>query len=226
MKKKKKFTPKTNPSVLRTKPTLSPNSVNSTWISKSTALQFSSAIVTEGHGSAQRNSCQLHSAPRELLWPHRRFLGLWEPRLLEVFPQHLVTTSLRTALLDASKHCLGGFLQRKKEEKNSHCACMFTQGNESACLQAHMGLNALKSMEVHCDWQWAPGMPSKKSKGLGAASMGQVVTWPDRELCPCAAGKNWSRLSYSKKCVAFLGTVFKYHGEVYSVLSPQRARNC
>lgn len=41
-------------------------------------------------------------------------------------------------------------------------------------------------------------MPSKKSKGLGGAraemlsgdSMGQVVTWPDRELCPCAAGKN------------------------------------
>lgn len=189
-KEKKKTTPKTNPSILRTKPTVSPNRVNTTWISKSTALHFSSAIVNEGRGSAQRNSCQLRSAPGELLWAHRRLLGLWEPQLLEVFPQHLGTSSIRTALLGASKHCLGGFLQRKKEEKNAHCACMFTQGNKSACLQAHMGPNALKSMEIHCDWQWAPGMPSKKSKGLGGAraemlsgaSMGQVVTWPDGAL--------------------------------------------
>lgn len=176
MKKKKKFTPKTNPSILCTKPTLSPNPVNSTWISKSTALQFSSAIVTEGHGSAQRNSCQLHSAPRELLWAHRRSLGLWEPRLLEVFPQHLLTSSLRTAVLDASKHCFGGFLQRKKEEKKFPL-CMHVHPREWERLFA--STHGAKCPEVNGNTLWL-AMSSRhafKEKQRAEESQGRDAVW-------------------------------------------------
>lgn len=210
-KEEKKNTPKTNPSILRTKPTVSPNRVNTTWISKSTALHFSSAIVNEGRGSAQRNSCQLRSAPGELLWAHRRLLGLWEPQLLEVFPQHLGTSSIRTALLGASKHCLGGFLQRKKEEKLPTVHACSPKGTRALVCKHTWGQMPWSQWKYSVTGNELQACLQRKAKGWGEPGQRCCLepAWArwlrgQTELCPCAAGKNWGRLSYNRKRAVFL----------------------